>query len=194
MHRTLQALRLELASREPRRVEVAGVPTAAVALVLAAQAQGEIDLLLIRRAQREGDPWSGHMALPGGRREARDLDLCATARRETREEVGIELPARALLGELDDVRPVSAPARVIVRPFVFGLEARPAVHESSEVGLHVWAPLDELGVSLGTTEVVHLGSLRRVPCYTVDEHVVWGITQRILEPFLELFASARGAR
>ncbi|MEP6687797.1 MAG: NUDIX domain-containing protein, partial [Gemmatimonadales bacterium] len=79
-------------------------------------------VLLIRRADRAGDPWSGHMALPGGRREETDPDLVATAVRETFEEVGLSLAPADLLGSLDDVvprTPVLPP--IAVRPYVFAL-------------------------------------------------------------------------
>jgi 8-oxo-dGTP pyrophosphatase MutT (NUDIX family) len=194
MDRTLEALRRELGARAPRWIAAGDLPRAAVALVLAPSESRGHELLLVRRAQRAGDPWSGHMALPGGRQEPGDEDLLATARRETFEEVGIELPSETLLGALDDLSPRSAPQRIAVRPFVFGLARRPRVIENDEIALHVWTPLDELATSLSTTEIFHLGALQRLPSYVVGEHVVWGMTQRILEPFLELAASARGAR
>ena len=42
------------------------------------RAAAELELLFIRRSEREGDPWSGHVAFPGGRRSADDPDLPAT--------------------------------------------------------------------------------------------------------------------
>ncbi|MBT3458112.1 MAG: NUDIX domain-containing protein, partial [Halieaceae bacterium] len=65
---------------------------AAVAIVLH-EADGELCLLMIRRAQREGDPWSGHMAFPGGRRDPDDIDDRFCAIRETREEIALDLDA-----------------------------------------------------------------------------------------------------
>src|SRR5215471_21768996 len=76
---------------------------AAVAAILRDR-EGEAEVLLIRRAQKTGDPWSGHMAFPGGRQDPSDLDLLHTAVRETQEEVGLELsPGRNLIGRLDDL-------------------------------------------------------------------------------------------
>lgn len=181
-----ERLRAQLAARPPRQVDEHGVPEAAVAVVLAPDPRGMLELLLIRRAQREGDPWSGHMALPGGRRDSDDLDLLATARRETLEELAIELDPRSLLGALDDLRPISTPRRMTVRPFVFGLAERPHASPSPEVDEFVWTALDEFARSASTTEVFHLGALRTLPCYRVGERVVWGMTQRILEPLLTL--------
>ena len=62
---------------------------AAVAVVLHDEASPRV--LLMKRAERHGDPWSGHISLPGGRYQASDGDLRVTAIRETREELGIDL-------------------------------------------------------------------------------------------------------
>ncbi|HEU5170288.1 MAG TPA: NUDIX domain-containing protein, partial [Gemmatimonadales bacterium] len=79
-------------------------------------------LLLIRRAERAGDPWSGQMGLPGGRHHPGDPDLLATAIRETEEEVGLALDASRCIGVLDDVAPRTPDLPPIaVRPFVFSL-------------------------------------------------------------------------
>jgi 8-oxo-dGTP pyrophosphatase MutT (NUDIX family) len=185
------SLRSALATRAPRRDLPEGVPQAAVAALLV-PAGGDFELLLIRRAERAGDPWSGHMALPGGRREERDRDLLETVLREVREEVGVALDPELRLGELDDLRPVTAPARVIVRPFVFALPRRPDLVTSVEVAQPIWTSLRELAGSASTIDVVHRGALRTMPCYRAGEHVVWGMTHRILEPFLALAAAGRG--
>ena len=116
---------------------------AAVSVLLADGPRG-VELLLIRRAIRPSDPWSGHMALPGGHQEAQDASLLETAVRETREEIGLDLSRDAeLLGALDDVAPV-APVRILVRPFVFALAGVPPLSASPEVDQVVWANLGEL--------------------------------------------------
>ena len=157
---------------------------AAVAIVLAPDPDA---LLLIRRAERLGDPWSGHMALPGGRREAGDADLLATAIRETSEEVGVELTPAELAGSLEDVvprTPVLPP--IAVRPFVFLRDSRPALTLNSEVTSATWVPLAHL-LRPDTHHLVRLeisGSSRLVPAYELSDAIVWGMTERILTQLL----------
>jgi 8-oxo-dGTP pyrophosphatase MutT (NUDIX family) len=157
---------------------------AAVAVVLAPDPDA---LLLIRRAERTGDPWSGHMALPGGRQDPSEPDLLATAVRETWEEVGLELGRRHLLGTLDDVvprTPVLPP--IAVRPYVFTLRHRPALSLNPEVAAARWVPLDLL-LHPDTYNSVRLdirGESREFPAYRLDDSVVWGMTERILSSLL----------
>ncbi len=154
-------------------------------LILASGSSG-LDLLFIRRAERVEDPWSGQMALPGGRRDAEDVALVDTAFRETLEETGIALPPNSLLGELDDLFPdIKVLPRVVVRPFVFGLPTRPRIEPSDEVAGHLWVSLQTLRASASATEVEVRGQHLTVDAYVVGEHVIWGMTQRIVAPFLE---------
>ena len=183
----LETIRARLSARRPRRIVESGTIQAAVALVLAPGDDQHLDLLLIKRAARSGDPWSGQMALPGGRRDETDHDLFETATRETAEETGIRLTSDVLLGELDDLHPrtrVLPP--IVVRPFVFGLSAAPPVHASDEVALHVWVPLAAFPKAHREVDLTVRGEVRREPSYVVGEQVVWGMTQRILKPFIEL--------
>lgn len=142
---------------------------------------------------REGDPWSGHIGLPGGRREPGDADLLATAVRETREEIGVNLPPAALLGSLDDVRP-STPTlpALMIRPYVFAVEARPEAGVSSEVAASYWVPVDSLHAARAETTVPIRDKNVVVPCFKVpglpDGLVVWGLTYRILNGLLPLVA------
>jgi 8-oxo-dGTP pyrophosphatase MutT (NUDIX family) len=144
-------------------------------------------VLFIRRAERTGDPWSGHMALPGGRRDADDADLIATAIRETAEEVGLELPASALLGSLDDVvprTPVLPP--IAVRPYVFALPARPLLTLNPEVAAARWVYLDHL-LNPATYHPVWIqirGEHREVPAYQLDDAIIWGMTERVVTGLL----------
>jgi 8-oxo-dGTP pyrophosphatase MutT (NUDIX family) len=164
---------------------------AAVALVLAGSVDEPLSLLLVRRAEREGDPWSGHMALPGGHAHDGDADLLHTARRETLEEVGIDLTHAELLGRLDDVSPVRQ-SEILVRPFVFWSKVRPAITLSAEVAETLWVPLDSLaGTALrGQREVQVRGARLQVPAFVIDERVVWGMTYYLLDRFLERMARA----
>jgi 8-oxo-dGTP pyrophosphatase MutT (NUDIX family) len=157
---------------------------AAVAIILTPQPDS---ILLIRRADRSGDPWSGHMALPGGRREPGDPDLAGTAIRETAEEVGVELRREDLAGSLADViprTPVLPP--VVVRPFVFLLPERPAMRLNAEVAQASWVPVDYL-LRPDTHHPVQLevaGQSRQVQAYQLENAIIWGMTERILTSFL----------
>ncbi len=162
-----------------------GLIWAAVAVILAPDPEA---LLLIRRAERLGDPWSGHMALPGGRQDPADPDLLATAIRETAEEVGLQLQPDHLIGVLDDVvprTPVLPP--IAVRPYVFGLERRHPLAPNLEVAAARWVPLDLL-LHPGTYNSVRLevrGENREFPAYRFEDTVVWGMTERILSGLLD---------
>lgn len=160
---------------------------AAVALVV--RGREELDVLLIKRARRSGDPWSGHMALPGGRRDAADTSLLETAVRETREETGLDLDRQGVhLGRLGGVAPRSVHLpRMTVAPFVFGVpHDAPARVASPEVDQVHWVALHVLGSPevRGTIELVLAGGSEEFPCLNVAGEVVWGLTYRILEDFL----------
>jgi 8-oxo-dGTP pyrophosphatase MutT (NUDIX family) len=160
---------------------------AAVALVISPSPDS---LLLIRRADREGDPWSGHMALPGGRREPEDLDLLATVIREVSEEVGMPLDRGQLVSPLDDVIPRTPTLPpVAVRPYLFQIPSRPPLVLNSEVSSAAWVPIDLL-LDPQTYRSVRLelrGETRDFPAYHLEDAFVWGMTERILTGFLDEF-------
>jgi 8-oxo-dGTP pyrophosphatase MutT (NUDIX family) len=173
-----------LAERTPRQVDDASAIWAAVALVLAPDPDA---LLLIRRAERIGDPWSGHVGLPGGRRASDDPDLLATAIRETAEEVGLTLEPRRRIGTLDDVSPRTPTLPPLtIRPYVFRLDHRVALTLNGEVAAAGWVELDRLRriESRRDVEVAIHGSTSTVPAFVLDDLVVWGLTHRILDLFI----------
>ena len=178
-----------LAGRVPSTVDDPLLARAAVALVVVPDPDA---LLLIRRAERPGDPWSGQMGLPGGRSNPEDAGLLQTAIRETREEVGISLLPEELVGPLDDVAPRSPHLPpLMVRPFLFVLARRPAVTPNAEVAEHLWVEWDSL-VHPGSyrPHSIRLGELvREFPAYHVSPVPVWGMTERILAPLVELLAA-----
>jgi 8-oxo-dGTP pyrophosphatase MutT (NUDIX family) len=163
---------------------------AAVALVL--RATPDLEILLIKRARSERDPWSGHMALPGGRRDDDDMNLLDTAMREVLEEVGLDLERQAWpLGRLDDVAP-NTPLlpSLTITPFVFGIgRDANAFVASYEIDQVHWVKVDELRApeTHSTVEIPLPGGVRDFPCYRVLGEVVWGLTYRILNQFLEIY-------
>ncbi len=140
---TVPRIAQALAGREPV-LRPGGGERAAVALLLHQSAEQEPRLLLIERARREGDPWSGDLAFPGGRMEPGDADERAAAERETAEEVGLDLAAARFLGRLDDMSASLLP--ITVAAFVYAAEsaALPALSLSDEVTEALWVPLPHL--------------------------------------------------
>jgi len=165
---------------------------AGVLLVL--RTRDPLELLIIKRAEVEGDPWSGHMALPGGRREDRDPDLLRTALRETREETGILVPDAAVFGRLDEVRPRTRRlVPIIIAPFLAMVPAETEGTPSPrEVDALIWVPVPALGSEEAVSEVVIdlERESRAFPSLTYNDHVIWGLTHRILTQFLDVAGAA----
>jgi 8-oxo-dGTP pyrophosphatase MutT (NUDIX family) len=158
---------------------------AAVAVIAAPDPDA---ILLIRRSERTGDPWSGHIALPGGRHDPADRDLLETAVRETREEVGVQLGREHLIASLEPVIPRTRTLPPIaIRPFVFLLPSRPSLSLNSEVAAAAWVEVEHLlrPASHGQVELEIAGDIRVVDAYKIDHGVVWGITERILTALLQ---------
>lgn len=184
---TLERLRQALAGYVPKIVEAPEARPAAVALIVIER--DGLEALFIKRAARKGDPWSGQVALPGGRYEVDDGDLECTAIRETVEETGVELSRGTRLGVLDDLYPRSPTLPpVLVRPFVFSLPAAPPLVISDEVERAFWVPLSRLvGPPVRREVKLLVGGVERVfPAYDLGDDVIWGMTERILTPFLTL--------
>jgi 8-oxo-dGTP pyrophosphatase MutT (NUDIX family) len=184
----LHRLAAAVAALRPLVANDANAIWAAVALVLVPAPDS---LLLIRRAERTGDPWSGQIGLPGGRRDPGDPDLLATALREAAEEVGVRISRSACIGALDDVAPrtpVLPP--IVVRPFVFVLPARPQLLLNPEVASAHWVEVDRLGSpeTLRPFSISIRGEPRTFPAYYIDDIVVWGMTERILSRLVEVSA------
>lgn len=181
-----QLLALRLHGRTPVTVSDPEIREAAVALIIGSDPDS---ILIIRRAERRGDPWSGHMGLPGGRRDPGDEHLLATAIRETREEVGLSLTPNQLLGSLDDVAPRSKSLiPVFARPFVFGVAGQPGPEPNAEVSAARWVTLKELTEPANLRDfTLEIGGESRIfPAYHLEEGTVWGMTERMLTLLLEI--------
>jgi 8-oxo-dGTP pyrophosphatase MutT (NUDIX family) len=167
-------------------------PEAAVAIVQAGGPDGSI--LLMRRAEREGDSWSGHWSFPGGRRDAADSDLLQTALRELEEECGIRLTDEHLEAPL----PLTIARRkvgrfLLVAPFLFRVESELATTLDPREAAHsLWAPRSIL-------LDMERHCLRAVPgrppemlfpCVPLDGAPLWGFTYRLITDWLGLGAKA----
>ena len=183
---TWSQIREALSARPPVRVDVAS-KAAAVALILREGLSG-IEVLFIRRAEHPDDPWSGHVGFPGGRREPGDMELRATAVRETAEETGIDLAADAeYLGALDELRAMARlrPLDLTISPFVYRLAGSPRFQPNREVRDLLWLPLSDL-LDPGRRSVfdyVEGGAALRFPCVRIDDVVIWGLTYRMFTGF-----------
>lgn len=198
MEASLAYLREQLAARPASSANTTDERHAAVATILR-ERDPELgaEVLLIRRAERASDPWSGHMAFPGGQRDAADPDLLATALRETREEIGLDLAHDGqLLGRLDDIDAMARGRRVgmAITPFVFELQSDPPLRlEAGEVADAVWTPLRPLfrGEARTTYPYVFGGGRLELPGHRVGERVVWGLTYQMLEALFQLVRAPR---
>lgn len=160
---------------------------AAVAAVL--RVVDEPELLFIKRADVANDPWSGHVAFPGGRRDPGDVSLEATAIRETWEELSLDLRSGQLLGRLDDLAPRSrALPPIIVRPFVAVVAPDVVFVPNREVAATFWVPLSRIRAAEAQVEhLVEVNGVRaQFPAYALNGHVVWGLTERIVRQMLTL--------
>lgn len=163
---------------------------AAVAAVLRDGERGP-EVLLIRRAEHPRDPWSGHMAFPGGRHDPQDADLEATVVRETREELGLDLARdAALIVRLDDLPAIARGKRtgLTIAPFVFELTtASVSLTYNYEVAEALWTPLLPLmrGERATKTRYVYEGGTLELPAHDVEGRIVWGLTYKMLDALFE---------
>jgi 8-oxo-dGTP pyrophosphatase MutT (NUDIX family) len=159
---------------------------AAVALLLKPVDQ-DLKIFFVKRVKSPADPWSGQMALPGGKRNARDRNLKQTVIRETLEETNINLLDRCrFLGVMEALRSTQRP-EMRVLPFVVLLEHEPLIKLNEELEWFVWISPEKLIQNRGTAKF----SFGEVPAYIVENNVIWGLTYRILEKFFHILGYAR---
>lgn len=188
LEKKLQVARGPTAADAP----VPGVRQAAVVLLL--RGGGNLhgtELLMIRRADRAGDPWSGHLALPGGRAEPGDPSLLDIALREVKEEVGIDIKRGGrILGRLSTIFPLNTRLpRISVTPFVAWAPPEAVPHpDPAEVKEAFWLPLHGLrsDARSGAVRYTIDGETGEWPAYPSPYGPIWGITERILTEFLSL--------
>lgn len=189
---SLEYIRRRVADHSPEEHELREkTRRAAVSMVLKEEGD-HTEALFILRAKQDGDPWSGHMAFPGGHHEPHDPSLQHTAERETLEEIGLDLRRTSrFIGAIDPVRanPRGRDLDMIVCPFVYELENPDVVfrpnHEVADV---LWGSLNDMhsGMSHTMGEFNVAGERVRYPGYGVGDEIVWGLTFRMLDQLFRL--------
>lgn len=183
---TLREIHSGLAGHSPLLLD--GTSRAAVAMVLRERERGP-EVLLIERSRKESDPWSGHMAFPGGRLDEGET-VEQAARRETHEEVGLSLHDAEPLGRLDDLtgRRAGASTGLVISAFVFRHHGEtPLVYQEAEVAEALWVPVADLSApDRHIHKAFHGTGGMSFPGIVVgdpDRHIVWGLTYRFIEVF-----------
>ena len=172
----MEGVRRNLAAEEPRPQ---GLRSAAVSVIFRVTESPSI--LLIKRAERSGDPWSGHIAFPGGKAQPGDRNARDTAVRETLEEVGFDLnKAAEFLGYGAPATTHTGTMEVV--PLVFELREAVEVRPNEEVSSYHWVRMEELlaAAAQSTYRRQFAGNRVELPAYAVGDYVVWGLTHRIL--------------
>jgi len=188
----LARLVIRLAGHPGATIDLEGAMRyAAIALVLRPNDEGDSDLLMIKRAEVERDPWSGHIACPGGRMDPTDRDLEHTAIRETWEETGIDLSRDGrILGTLDDITPRTPTLPpIVIRPFVAVVRQDVTIVESPEVAEAFWVPMAAIRETArwgkALVPIRGVGD-REVEVFRHGAYTVWGLTHRALTQFVAL--------
>lgn len=175
-------LRLALNAHQPRIQADPSKKQAAVAAILHPRAD-DLYILFIERAAHPRDPWSGHIAFPGGTIEPQDADLKATAQRETFEELEIDLNGAAYLGRLDDVTGATLP--VSVAGFVYAVDESPHLCPNAEICDAFWTPFAHVidPARRCTLSLTGWGALREAPAIDLlglNRPKLWGLTYRLV--------------
>ena len=154
---------------------------ASVALIIRSQPIEQNDVLFIERSSNPSDPWSGHIALPGGKLSRSDQSNLVTAIRETYEEVGLILNTAEYVCQLPQVFSANYP-RQSISPFVFLIthNAQSMTIDPKEVAQYFWVPLPFLQAQQKSAQQSKIFNLPN------NKKKVWGVTGRILHSCLNI--------
>lgn len=191
MSLSIQTIEHALAHHRPRRQRLRLIlKRSAVAMILREQG-GEAEILMIKRAERRGDPWSGHMAFPGGRMEPHDRHGLDVATRETHEEIGLELgPSDPCIGRLSELMTHLQLKRrpMVISPYLFRLEREVTFTPNYEVAEVVWVPMEFLR-DRNNREMMRWNRGKvpvPLPCYYFEGRRIWGLSLMMLDELLAL--------
>ncbi len=179
---TISRLEKELIAEKQRPAVVCAVA------VLLFPVAGKLQLTLILRPTYEGGVHSGQIAFPGGKKDPTDANLLETALRECCEEIGVEIDPAHFLGALPDIYIV--PSHSVVTPFVAFLPTQPVyTPDKREVAKVLEFDLSHFfNPDVYTLQDIKIGENKtwKLPCYQIDEHIIWGATARMIQDFTKL--------
>lgn len=192
----INQLQHTLINYKPRLINRSSVKRAAVAIIFQTNDGEEPQLIFIKRSENPADPWSGHMAFPGGRVEKNDNDIIDAAYRETREEIGINLKSEGIyVTQIDDTRAMARGKRLsmIITPFVFLLPAIPVFSCNEEVVEIHRIPLSFFTQRNNKSTVSYTikGITIPLPCYRYNDRIIWGLTYRMLQNLFRIIKLPR---
>jgi 8-oxo-dGTP pyrophosphatase MutT (NUDIX family) len=178
-------------------VDPAPSKRAAVAISVRSGVSGP-EILMIQRAVRQGDPWSGHMGFPGGRKDESDASDMACAKRETREEIGFDLDIYGeLVCQLSDVNTGWRADRpeMLVAPFVFKVDSTPVFELNHEVDDTLWVPLSFLlnDANRSRHQWDWRGEVLESDAFTFDDRLIWGLSLMMIDELLHIIADRENA-
>jgi 8-oxo-dGTP pyrophosphatase MutT (NUDIX family) len=192
---TFEVIRRAIESYAPKKANLPGLKHAAVAVILRPNRESVAELLFIKRSEHPLDPWSGHMAFPGGRVDDTDPGLFEAVIREVREEIGLDLLSHGtMLARLDDVRAIARGKRMpmIISPFVFEVDSIPDLVLNHEVVEAFWVPLTFFNASaLSSLHYPTRWLTIPLPCYRYNDRIIWGLTFRMLQNLLKILTAVK---
>jgi 8-oxo-dGTP pyrophosphatase MutT (NUDIX family) len=192
----LRSISEQLAGFEPSRSPDRRCRRRSAVALLVRDGGDDAQVLMIERSHRPGDPWSGHMAFPGGRLDAGDAHSFAAAKRETREEIGVDVDTHGqYLGRLSDISTHlrTGTSAMLVTPFVFALQGEPQLSLNHEVADTLWVPLSFLA-DAANRQRMHWqldGLALELPCYFFEGRRIWGLSLGMLDEFLAVSGMAQ---
>jgi len=164
------------------------MPKAEAAVAVIELVSENCQYLLIERAQDPDDPWSGHLAFPGGRYDVQDNTLLDTAIRECHEECGFSLSQSDYIKPLDLQNAGGRHHPICVAPFLFRLTRKPTIFlEQSEVINSFWVSQNELTNS-GSYHYKTLANDDDTlfPYIMIGDIMLWGFTLNVLIDYLDI--------
>jgi len=153
-------------------------------LLLLYEDGGKIKFPLTERATYDG-VHSGQISFPGGKHEPEDVDMMATAKRETYEEIGVPVSDIHIIGKLTEM--YIPPSNFHVHPYIGFVYGKPTfVGQESEVVKIIETDidilLDEKTVKRKVEKMYDIYTMD-IPYFDIDGHIVWGATAMILSEF-----------
>ena len=166
-------------------------PKESAVMVLFYEKNEETYIAFTQRHEYNG-AHSGQISLPGGKKDKEDIDLKATAIRETLEEIGIIVPRENIISDLTWL--YVPPSNFIIYPFVSYLEEEPRfVKEEKEVKEILEIRLQDFLNNAHKKKYLYknekLGISFDSPSYEINGKTIWGATAMILSELIDIIES-----